>query len=310
MLTTFGLILVIKGSFVAFRHSPTTWLSSFKSVPNCAPPALMLGQETFNSSAPTPPRASNRRATSAYSSTVVPQMLIIVGTFSPFRNGQYFRMKPSTPGPWRPMALIRPLVTSTVRGVELPRTVSFRSGHLQPFQERPVFPDETVHARSLEANGVDQAAGNLDRARSRVAANGFEPDALDDDRAELVEINELGIFDAVAEGARGHGHRVLQGQRADLDGQVHSAASQAICRKSKTGPSVQVRWYSQLSPALMGTTQVRQTPMPQPMCSSSESSAGRLNSAASRPTAFNIGVGPQAKSLRPGVRCLSSVSNA
>ena len=164
MLTTLGLILVINGSFVAFRHAATTWLSSFRSVPNWAPPSLMLGQETFNSSAPTPPRASKRRATSAYSSTVVPQMLMIVGTFSPLRNGQYLRMKPSTPGPWRPMALISPLVTSTVRGVGLPRT-------------------------------------------------GSKPDALDDHRAELVEINELRIFDAVAEGARGHGHRVLQRQR-------------------------------------------------------------------------------------------------
>src|ERR1017187_4288907 len=122
MLTTLGLILVIKGSFVAFRHSDTTWLSSFKSVPNWAPPALMLGQETFNSRAPTPPRASKRRATSAYSSTVVPQILMMVGTLSSLRNGQYLRIKPSTPGPWIPIALISPLVTSTVRGVGLPRT--------------------------------------------------------------------------------------------------------------------------------------------------------------------------------------------
>src|SRR6266516_2131067 len=98
MLTTLGLIFVIKGSAVAFRQAATTWLSSLQSVPNCAPPSLRLGQETLSSSAPTPPSASKRRATSAYSSTVVPQMLMIVGTFSCLRNGQYFLMKPSTPG--------------------------------------------------------------------------------------------------------------------------------------------------------------------------------------------------------------------
>ena len=82
----------------------------------------MFGQETLSSSAPTPPSASNRRAISAYSSTVVPQMLMMVGTFSDWRNGQYFLMKPSTPGPCRPMAFNMPLVTSAVRGVGLPGT--------------------------------------------------------------------------------------------------------------------------------------------------------------------------------------------
>src|SRR5512143_919247 len=103
MLTTLGLILVISGSLVTFRHAATTWLSSLTSVPNCAPPSLMFGQETFNSNAPTPPKASKRRATSAYSSTVLPQILMMVGTDSVLRNGQYFLMNPSTPGPCRPM---------------------------------------------------------------------------------------------------------------------------------------------------------------------------------------------------------------
>src|ERR1019366_10023745 len=122
MLTTFGLILVMSGSLVALRHAATTCASNFKSVPNYAPPSLMFGQETFNSSAPTPPSAANRRATSAYSSTVVPQMLMMVGTFNSLRNGQYFLMNPSTPGPCKPMALSIPLATSAVRGVGLPRT--------------------------------------------------------------------------------------------------------------------------------------------------------------------------------------------
>ena len=77
---------------------------------------------------------------------------------------------------------------------------------------------------------------------------------------------------------------------------IHFAASHTICRESNTGPSVQVRWYSHRlrvlrfarppSPVLTGITQVRQTPTPQHMCSSIESSAGTLNSSAILPTAL------------------------
>ena len=143
----------------------------------------MLGQETLSSSAPTPPSASNRCATSAYSSTVVPQMLMMVGTFSVLRNGQYFLMNPSTPGPCKPMALISPLATSTVRGVGLPRT-------------------------------------------------GMQPDAFHDDRAELVQVEQLRVFDAVAERAGGDHHRVLQRQLADLDGQIHECTSELENREN------------------------------------------------------------------------------
>src|SRR5579859_944104 len=77
--------------------------------------------------------------------------------------------------------------------------------------------------------------------------------------------------------------------------EFHFAISQMMSRASNTGPSVQVRWYSQPLPVLTGITQVRQTPTPQHMCSSIESSAGTLNSSAILPTAFNMPVGPQAK---------------
>src|SRR5262249_38749357 len=103
MLTTFGLILVINGSVVTLRQAARPWLRSLQSAPNCEPPSLIFGQETLSSSAPTPPSASKRLATSAYSSTVVPQMLMIVGALSDLRKGQYFSMNPSTPGPCKPM---------------------------------------------------------------------------------------------------------------------------------------------------------------------------------------------------------------
>ena len=70
------------------------------------------------------------------------------------------------------MALISPLVTSTVRGVALPRT-------------------------------------------------GLQPDAFDDHRAKLVQVEKLRVFDAIAERAGRDHHRVLQLQSADFNGEIH-----------------------------------------------------------------------------------------
>ena len=70
---------------------------------------------------------------------------------------------------------------------------------------------------------LSSAAGDLDRARRRVAADRMQPDAFHDDRAELVQVEELRVFDAIAERARGHHDRVLQLQLADLDREIHGA---------------------------------------------------------------------------------------
>ena len=93
---------------------------------------------------------------------------------------------------------------------------------------------------------------DLDRARRRIAADRTQPDALDHHGAELVQVEELRIFDAVTERAGGDHHRVLQFQIADLNGQIffgllpsafclHFATSHSTWRESNTGPSVQVR---------------------------------------------------------------------
>ena len=89
-------------------------------VPKTALPSLILGQERLTSKPAMPGTPSNRRATSTYSSMVLPQMFTITGTSYRRRNGMYWATKPATPGPGRPMALMRPAVTSTVRGVPLP----------------------------------------------------------------------------------------------------------------------------------------------------------------------------------------------
>jgi hypothetical protein len=50
----------------------------------------------------------------------------------------------------------------------------------------------------------------------------MQPDAFHDDRAKLVQVEELRVFDAVAERAGRDHDRVLQFQLADLNGQIHA----------------------------------------------------------------------------------------
>ena len=109
MLGTLGLILVINGSVVAFRHAPTTRLSNVTSVPNCAPPFLDIGArdvefERADALRPRPGAAPPRRIPRC----VAPQMLMIVGTFSSLRNGQYFRDEPVDAGPLEPDGVEHP----------------------------------------------------------------------------------------------------------------------------------------------------------------------------------------------------------
>ena len=75
-----------------------------------------------------------------------------------------------------------------------------------------------------------QAAGDFDRARRGIAADRMQPDAFHDDRAELVQVEQLRVFDAIAERAGGDHHRVLQLQFADLDGEIHGYTSD-FCSK-------------------------------------------------------------------------------
>ena len=53
-----------------------------------------------------------------------------------------------------------------------------------------------------------------------IAADRMQPDAFHHHRAELVQVEQLRVFYAIAECAGSHHHRVLQCQFADLDGQV------------------------------------------------------------------------------------------
>ena len=117
---TFGASFTRSGSRVAARTARTTDASVAGSVPNVAPPRCTFGHETFISSAPTPAASESRRATSAYSASLVPQMFTIAGTPRSRRNGSASRTNASTPGPCRPIALSIPPRTSAMRGCAFP----------------------------------------------------------------------------------------------------------------------------------------------------------------------------------------------
>ena len=75
MSATLGESLGMIGRRVALRTALTTSKVIRRSPPKAMPPFSTLGQEMLISTAATPRAPSRARATSAYSSTVSPQML-------------------------------------------------------------------------------------------------------------------------------------------------------------------------------------------------------------------------------------------
>ena len=72
---TFGVSFGITGSDVTFFTALTTSKVPWRLHPNVMPPSLMFGHEMFSSSAATPSASDRIRASSTYSSSVLPQML-------------------------------------------------------------------------------------------------------------------------------------------------------------------------------------------------------------------------------------------
>jgi hypothetical protein len=72
----------------------------------------------------------------------------------------------------------------------------------------------------LETYGVDHGGGGGEEARGSSAVHGGEGEALGDDAAEAPKIDEVGKFDAIAEGAGGGDDRVLEGELPDIDREV------------------------------------------------------------------------------------------
>ena len=85
---TFGVSLGITGRRVTLRTALTTSCVPGRLQPNWMPPSLMFGQEMFSSIACTPSASDRMRATSTYSSSVVPQMLTMTTARARAQLGQ------------------------------------------------------------------------------------------------------------------------------------------------------------------------------------------------------------------------------
>ena len=184
---TFGVSLGITGRRVTFLTALTTSKVPFRLQPNVMPPSLMFGQEMFSSSAATPSASDRIRASSTYSSSVLPQMLTMTVARRSRSSGSFSLMNRWTPMPWRPMALSIPAGVSTIRSGGCPCALA-------------------------------------------------EEETLDRHAAEQRQVDDAGVFDAVAEAAAGRDDRVGERQRADLDGEIHVNSRLPIPNSHVRGP--------------------------------------------------------------------------
>ncbi len=136
---------------------------------------------------------SRNSTTAAYSSSSAPQTLTMTAVPARRSLGRTLAAKASTPTPWRPMALMRPL-------------------------------------------------GRLDEARRGIALARPEVETLDDEPAELLQV-EVGLeLEAVAEGAAGREDGVAELEEAQVRREVDRRLLHGHRMRSpgKTGPSSQI----------------------------------------------------------------------
>jgi len=107
----------------------------------------------------------------------------------------------------------------------------------EAFHERQFGDDEGFKSGVLQSDTVEKAAGGLGHPGRIITQAWIQGQALGADRAQLGQVIPLLHFPAEAKGAGGCYHRVFQGQRSDLDRQVHHTTASA----GKTGPSTQQR---------------------------------------------------------------------
>ena len=130
---TFGVSFGMTGSRVTLRTALTTACVPGRLQPKVMPPSLMFGQEMFSSIAATPSASDRIRASSTYSSSVVPQMLTKTTARRRRSSGSFSSMNRCTPMPCRPMAFSIPDGVSTMRGGGCPSR-AFRNN---PFTATP-----------------------------------------------------------------------------------------------------------------------------------------------------------------------------
>ena len=112
--------------------------------------------------------------------------------------------------------------------------------HVKIAEVREFLRNKTVYADVLEADGVQHAGGSLHDALHRVAGPGCACYTFDNDSTESVQINEVGVFAAVAEGAGGSHHRIPHRNAADIDaergvGCSHKDYDNRLDRKCQVG---------------------------------------------------------------------------
>src|SRR3984893_4490533 len=113
---TFGVSLGITGNRVTFRTALTTANVPVRLQPKVIPPSLMFGHEMLSSMAATPSASDRMRASSTYSSMVVPQMLTMTVACLTRSSGSFSSTNRWTPMPCSPMAFSMPAGVSTIRG--------------------------------------------------------------------------------------------------------------------------------------------------------------------------------------------------
>src|SRR3989304_343079 len=116
MSVTLGLSLGITGRRVPARTISVTRAAKSGSQPNSMPPSLTFGQEMLISMPLTPSTSFRMRASSPYSSSVLPQILTRMAGPRPRSSGNFPSMNRLTPISCSPMALSIPEGVSQMRG--------------------------------------------------------------------------------------------------------------------------------------------------------------------------------------------------
>ena len=225
---TFGVSFGITGSVVTLRTALTTSCVPVRLQPNVMPPSLMFGQEMFSSMAATPSASERIRASSTYSSIVVPQMLTNTTARRSRSSGSRSRMKRWTPMPCRPMALSIP----AGRFDNARRRMALARGEEQAFdrdaaERREIDDVGVLDAVAEAAAGGDQWVGEAQRADAKPESHSpcqcgrgaARPDAIPSRSIRRVEHRTIE--------ARSDEVRALAGVRRQDDAAVAAAEAAA-----------------------------------------------------------------------------------
>jgi len=102
-------------------------------------------------------------------------------------------------------------------------------------QYREFFSYKGPNAHVLEADGIQQPGSGGVQAWRRGTLDGLPGKALGDKAAEAVQVDDVGVFKAVTEGAAGGENRIPQAQRANFYAEVNRTCGSHFGWKDTTG---------------------------------------------------------------------------